>query len=298
MHKRFTFRSLLVFLAVCMFSGRALAATSVTWTFTQGASDITTPGSQINVSPYNAWGNTVQAAQTTGGNTYTATAQAWSSTGTPGNPSTTIAPGSMTAGIYTAVSNIANPLQSAYLGVYSGGLGVNNRETTIEQFGQAPQHAVSNEAGYDSVLFAFNTATSLTSVLLGYPGSGSNCTYSGSACDSDIVVMEWMGSGVPTMSGSTYGSAGWVLVGNTIGGAAKGSAVGITAVAPSQYWLIGTYIPVTGATKLDSAADFAKIAAVTGTVQPPGKAPEPGSALLSGLALGMLGIVRRLRRRT
>jgi hypothetical protein len=213
--------------------------------------------------------------------------------------------GTATNGIYTQVSNTSNPLQTAYLAVYGGlGLGVNNRETAVEQFGTSPQHAISNEAGYDSVLFDFSTPTTLTSVTLGYPGTSSGCTYNSSSCDSDLVVLEWLGSGVPDLTTTSYASmntatSGWKLVGSPIANAAANNPNAINGGVASSYWLIGTYIPITGAINPDGTnnkADFAKIASVTGTVAPPG-VPEPNSLALAGLSIGTLGLVRRLRRR-
>jgi len=307
-------KPLLIALAAWASIGGASAATTVTWSFSSGASDITTPGSQINRSPYGnttsnvntsvpiaggpgnsatntsgAWGNTIQTLN--GG--INATAQAWSNTGGT-----------------TSTSNSTNySLESAYLGLYSGGVGVNNRDgigsgansgDSGDVFSTAPEHAVDNQQRYDSVLFSFSTAVTLQSMSLGYPDSG--CSINGTTCDTDMTVLAWTGTGTPTLTGTSYNAmdnagSGWQLVGQYSNNPSNNTPFAINGGnASSQYWLIGTCIPVFG-TSCDTKADVAKISTVAGFQTPPPGVPEPGSLGLAGITIGALGLVRRLRRR-
>jgi hypothetical protein len=140
----------------------------------------------------------------------------------------------------------------------------------------------------------------LTSMTLGYPDSG--CSINGTTCDTDMTVLAWTGTGAPTMSGTTYDAmdnagSNWVLVGQYPNVPSNNTSYAINGGnASSQYWLIGTCIPVFSSCDT-SKSDVAKISTVAGFQTPPPGVPEPGTLGLAGLTIGALGLVRRLRRR-
>jgi hypothetical protein len=244
-------------------------------------------------------GNTVTS--TAGG--VTATASAWANTndGTPdpsaGNPSAASlgSPSGITAANYT--------LETAYLGVYSGGLGVNNRDGINataangdlgDLASTAPEHAIDNNQRYDSVLFSFTNAVNLTAMTTGYVST-----------DSDFTVWYYAGLGTPTLTGNTYGAlgAGWHLLGSYNGTSSQVQTTTFANSNFSSYWLIGAYNDLVAPNSaLDAGNDYFKIAGLTGSVCTgnqcgggPSGAPEPGTLFLMGA--GLIGLVRTTRRR-
>jgi hypothetical protein len=193
----------------------------------------------------------------------TLTTQAWSNTGG-------------TAGLTTGT------LETAYLGLYGGGLGVKNRDggTTAPNTGDAdewvpPEHGIDNQGNrWDGVLASFSSAIDLNKVEIGWMSG-----------DSDITVLAYTGAGVPTLLGLTYSqltSNGWTFVGhydNLAVGTAK--SVNPTNIA-SAYWLITAYLPLWRATGWSANDDHLKLLALYG--EKTTRVPEPHALLLIGVA--------------
>lgn len=218
--------------------------------------------------------------------------------GGPGSPSLSAQAWSNTQGGTTA-SPASGPLETAYLPAWGGnGLGVQNRDMqnlpgpvpvglgdrgdAVE--GSSPEHAMDNNQRYDSMLFSFGGGgMKLTGVEIGYRNT-----------DSDMFVFAYT-SGNPApgslpLGGLNYSqltSNGWSLIGNysnlVVSSKKDVNAGGVTA----NYWLIGTgcYTGTTGSgvSNCDGYKEHVKLLALYGD---PGdrKVPEPGSALLFGVA--------------
>jgi len=193
----------------------------------------------------------------------------------------------------TAWANTVNStntqIDTAYLGVYSGGLGVQNRDASYGDPGEGvqPEHAMDNNERFDSILFSFNSKIVLSKVEIGYKYS-----------DSDISVLAYIGSGAPVMLNKTYAdlqaSSDWIKVGNyadLVTNSPKTVNAGNTS---SSYWLIGAYNSTFGGT-LSTGNDHVKLLALYGDkFSPPGQVPTPSTLFLMGA--GMLGLLR-LRKR-
>lgn len=227
----------------------------------------------------------------------------------------------------TAGSAAAPVIESAYVAVYSGGLGVANAgvfryEPDVDpnegtpRAPIAPEHSIDNQGSstrgvYDSVLLSFDETVTLTGLNIGWTQT-----------DSDISVLAWVGSSAPTLAGARYNSLvtatgdGWRLVGQysnvpvdtnpyngpsrLINGAANVDDSTNSAVYSSRYWLVGAYNPVFDSTNWTSGNDYVKLLSVTGVVPrtPPQTVPEPGSLALAGSVIGAVVVVRRLRKKT
>lgn len=222
---------------------------------------------------------------TASGTSITVTASAWSFTGSSSNTT----------------------LENAYLSLWSGGLGVTNRDyNSGDPELSSPNHALDNANRADYILFNFNSPTgtlvNLTSVTAGWVES-----------DADVTVLAYMGTGAPpSLAGKTRSqilSDGWQLVGHygcsNLGcsSAAEPQTVTLGTTVSSNYWLVGAYdssSTLANASKTTgspnaSPYDYLKIASISGTETK--RVPEPGSAALMGGALvAALWAARRGRR--
>ena len=185
-------------------------------------------------------------------------------------------------------------LETAYLSVYSGGLGVTNRDAGTGagqdlNEGVDPEHSIDSNQRYDSVLLNFGSAVKLTSMTIGWSNT-----------DSDMTVLAYTGTGSPiaNLANLTYSQLtanGWKLVGS-YGNVAVNTLQGINAAnVVSQYWLIGAFNPlVDTSSTLTKGDDYVKLLSVAGdTATTTQQVPEPASLLLSGAALATLAWSRR-----
>jgi len=256
-------------------------------------------------------GNTVSKTSGTAPNTVTATAQAWSNTnnGTAGSVGVNgyNTDGTVNNTEVTAINNYT--LETAYLNVYGGGLGVKNRDANYSSSGTkyntsgdflegaSPEHATDNDQRYDSVLFAFNNAIDLNSVTIGW-----------SQTDSDISLLAYTGTGscvgtatcTSNLSGKKYADLvnfGWSFIGHYTDLATNVAKAVNAGNVTSSYWLIGALNPLVSTTTFTTGNDYVKILALAGqaTSVPPDQIPEPGTLLLMGA--GLFGLSRFSTRR-
>lgn len=229
----------------------APAAAAISWDFTTGS----TQGGAVNTFA-NTRSKTVDGVMVT--------ASAWSNT------------------VGSANTNI----ESAYLGSYSGGLGVTNRDGPNADANEgtptitvSPEHGVDNNQRYDSVLLHFSSAVNLLSVAIGFKDT-----------DADISVLASNGA---ALAGRAYDgatglvAAGWDIIGN-YSNLSTSSAQSIANTTFATDWLILAYNPAFGAvgqSGFGSGNDYFKLSAITGVKRPPGNAPEPGTAFLLGAAM-------------
>lgn len=222
------------------------------------------------------FGNTRAPNSVTGGPGVapTVSAQAWSNTAGAGS----------------------GDLETAYLPTWGGnGLGVQNRDMAnyptpapaglgdqgdaVE--GSSPEHAMDNNQRFDSILFSFGgLGFKLTGVEIGWANT-----------DSDIFVLA---GNAPLTSGSGFNyddltSNGWTLVGNYSNLSTNTKQAVNAGGLVANYWLVGTGcytgsdigVSICGSS---GKKDYVKLLAVYGEPDGDKKVPEPGTALLFGIA--------------
>lgn len=223
-------------------------------------------------------------------------------TGTSGSTSITV-----TASAWSFTGSTSNTtLENAYLSLWSGGLGVTNRDYSSDPELGSPNHALDNANRNDYILFRFNapagTLINLSSITAGWVSS-----------DADITVLAYTGTGTPTLGNKTRSnllSDGWQLVGHygcsNLGcsSASEPQTINLNTTVASNYWLLGAYdasstfanAAKTFGSPNASPYDYLKIASISGT--PTTQVPEPGSAaLVGGALLAGLWALRRSRGR-
>lgn len=211
----------------------------------------------------------------------TATATAWANTGAGGTTDTQVLEQQNAPGNFV---------------LYSGGLGINNRDGCSSGTGcdvgdlasTAPEHAIDNEQRYEMVMLSFNARVNLTGVSFGWIGS-----------DSDYTILAYTPLSAPsTLAGQTWGAlnSGWSAIGNYANAPINTQLATGTGVY-SSYWLIGAYNPLAGGSSgWTNNNDYLKLKSVVGTVRTSEtKVPEPGSLALIGLALLSMLYMRERR---
>jgi len=251
-------------------------AEMVTWYLQSGASGCSTSGSGN--------GNSRNCPGSPGGSP-SITATAWAYTGNEG-------------------SGTNNSLRDAYLGVYSGGLGVTNRDASSGDTneGSDPEHATDNNDRIDGILLSIagNDPFALTTIGFGWVGR----TNSSTSYDSDFTLFA-LSSGTPSLDGQTRSeltASGWQLVGHYAGpNDPNGGTVSVNpgGTYTSRYWLITGFDddplfsggPTTGSVGT-GYLDYFKLKLVKAE-RTTRDAPEPGTAFLLGAALLGAWRVRR-----
>jgi len=257
------------------------------YTFSSGYANCLGPSGGANC----AFGNTRTPNIVSGGPGVApaVTAQAWSNTqgGVVGSPA-------------------SGALETAYLPTWGGnGLGVQNRDMAnyptpapaglgdqgdaVE--GSSPEHSMDNNQRYDSILFSFGGGLGfkLTGVEIGYANS-----------DSDIFVLA---GNAPLSSGSGFNyndltSHGWTLIGNYSNLSTNTKKDVNAAGVVANYWLVGTGCYTgsgSGVSNCGDSKDYVKLLAVYGEPGRDHKVPEPGTALLFGVAVAAAWRVRPKR---
>jgi len=266
------------------------AITYYSWTFNSPTGESSTLGNTVS--------------KTSGTAPVTATAQAWANTN---NGVTSGSGASGPKGSNDIANTSSYKLETAYLNVYTGGLGVKNQDfTTDTTYGDLnegltspspAEHSTDNNQRYDSVLFSFNKAIDLNSVTIGWKD-----------VDSDISLLAYTGTGscvgtatcTSNLSGKTYAELvnfGWSFIGHYTDLATNVAKAVNAGNVTSSYWLIGALNPLVSATTITKGNDYVKILALAGqtTSVPPDQIPEPGTLLLMGA--GLFGLSRFSTRR-
>jgi len=304
--------------------------TTTAYDFNSGPTSGTTYTTFGDAASYNGlynstyFGNSATYAGT-GGTGLSTTVTAWASTGTSANPNAATQ-GSSGSGVNAgyasmATGTIQNAVLTAYqtsnggTGPYSGngyalaetsrntngGNSPGNHDFTCNGSScspDVPQHAIDNNGAYETLLFSFASAVTLSSVTLGYPTVGSQ-----DAGSSDLTILYCKTTAAlcatSTFAGKTYsqlvssGNWGYVDLLNLSSTNDTGST-GLNN--KSTLWMVGAYIAdLPNQTGNDNNPDYVKIRAITTCTSVVCAVPEPGSLALFGIAGGALWVGRRRR---
>jgi len=176
-------------------------------------------------------------------------------------------------------------VEGAFLGVYSGGLGVTYQDSTNETT-SSPQHALDNDNRFEFIRVDFGMKVALTAVTTGWVES-----------DADITLLAHNGGAGDTnpngenIAGLT--TNGWSLVAHYNGTSADSQTINVNSggAVESRYWLIGAFDPDFGgafngadwSNTTPKKFDYLKVYAVKW--DKPSKASEPATLMLFGAGL-------------
>ncbi len=215
----------------------------------------------------------------------------WTLNGTPVGSNL---PGATSVAGYSAPNNSAGLVSTVGAGLpdlnwYSGGYGICTTSPGDPNC-SSPNHALDNNAAYESILLSFGKAVTLSWLDIGWKYS-----------DSDLSVLAYTGTGTPVLQGANYGGllgSGWTLIGQYSNAPVNTStthSLSFGTDVSSSYWLIGAYNSVFQNKGWTTGNDYVKLLAVAGNTKPPGQVSEPAAMML--LAAGLMGMWGLRRRR-
>jgi len=209
-----------------------------------------------------------------------------------------------TGGTTSPTNSPAETIQTAEIAIYSGTLGVINRDEdsgvpnhSIDSYDPNDNPSWGND--YDMILLEFDTAVSLTSFSIGWAREY-NYFY-----QSDISLLSYTGNDAASIDGATWSSlvngGGWISEEN-FPDIQQNSTVNYQSAQNtySNYWLIGAYNNTFGSDNWTSGNDGFKLAGLTTQTfdalpVPSIEVPEPDTLLMLTSGLLVLASSRRKR---